>query len=119
VQPVNTDLSVWMFKLHSQPWVWLSQLKSSEQNALVESGQLVPAQVLWWSGEPLTDSLLKAIKPKIAIASASSVDPDTIAQLRRSKIQLYWTGRDGALQWKPNQGLTRTLNSTENEVPLL
>lgn len=119
VQPVNTDLSVWTFKLHNQPWLWLSHLKSSEQNALVESGQLTPAQVLWWTGEPLTDNLLKAIKPKIAIASAVSVDPNTIAQLQRRKIQLYWTGRDGALQWKPNQGLTRTLESTENEVPLL
>lgn len=119
VQPVSTDLSVWTFKLHNQPWIWLSHLKSSEQNALVESGQLAPAQVLWWTGEPLTDSLLKAIKPKVAIASAASVAPDTIAQFQRSKIQLYWTGRDGALQWKPNQGLTRTLESTENEVPLL
>nr|WP_290223996.1 ComEC/Rec2 family competence protein [Trichocoleus desertorum] len=119
VQPISTDLSVWEFKLHNQPWIWLSHLKSSEQNALVESGQLTSAQVLWWTGEPLTDNLLKAIKPKIAIASAASVDPNTIAQLQRRKIQLYWTGRDGALQWKPDQGLTRTLESTENEVPLL
>ncbi|MBD2121283.1 ComEC/Rec2 family competence protein [Trichocoleus sp. FACHB-262] len=119
VQPVSTDLAVWAFKLYDQPWIWLSHLKSSEQNALVESGQLAPAQVLWWTGEPLTNSLLKAIKPQIAIASATSIDPDTLAQLRRNKIEVYWTGRDGALQWQPNQGLTRTLESTENEVPLL
>ncbi|WP_199295902.1 ComEC/Rec2 family competence protein [Trichocoleus sp. FACHB-591] len=119
VQPVSTDLAVWVFKLYDQPWIWLSHLKSSEQNALVESGQLAPAQVLWWTGEPLTNSLLKVIKPQIAIASAASIDPDTLAQLRRNKIEVYWTGRDGALQWQPNQGLTRTLESTENEVPLL
>lgn len=119
VQPVSTDLSVWTFKLHNQPWIWMSHLRSSEQNALVESGKLVPTQVLWWTGEPLTDSLLKALKPKIAIASAASVDPDAIAQFQQRKIQLYWTGRDGALQWKPDQGFTRTVESTENEVPLL
>ncbi|HEY9807493.1 MAG TPA: ComEC/Rec2 family competence protein, partial [Candidatus Obscuribacterales bacterium] len=119
VHPINTDLSVWAFKLRNQSWMWLSHLKSSEQNALVESGQIKPAQVLWWTGEPLTESLLKAIKPKVAIASAASLDPDTVAQFRHSKIQLYWTGRDGALQWKPDQGLTRTIESTENEVPLL
>lgn len=119
VQPVSPNLSVWRFKLHNQQWLWLSHLNSSEQKALVESGQLAPAQVLWWAGEPLSDNLLKAVKPQIAIASTASVDPDTVAQFRRSKIQLYWTGRDGALQWKPHQGFTRTLESTENEVPLL
>ncbi|HEY9749968.1 MAG TPA: ComEC/Rec2 family competence protein [Allocoleopsis sp.] len=119
VQPVSTDLSVWTFKLHNQPWIWMSHLRSSEQNALAESGKLVPTQVLWWTGEPLTDSLLKALKPKIAIASAALVDPEMIAQFQQRKIQLYWTGRDGALQWKPDQGFTRTVESTENEVPLL
>ena len=101
------------------PWL---QLKIENHTWLLASNQLVePAmiadlqptpQVLLLSGQ-VKAKWLEAIKPEAAIAIANTVDPDTQQQLRRNQIQLYWTGRDGAIQWTPKGGLKTVLNVIE------
>ena len=102
------------------PWL---QLKIEDHTWLLASNQLVePAiiadlqpttpQVLLLSGQ-VKAKWLEAIKPEAAIAIANTVDPDTQQQLRRNQIQLYWTGRDGAIQWTPKGGLKTVLNVIE------
>jgi competence protein ComEC len=60
--------------------------------------------------------LLAAVGPKVAIASADEIDPETAAQLHQSKTQIFWTGRDGALQWTPAAGFKTTLENEENQT---
>lgn len=116
LQVLNTSPTVWKFRLQNQDWLWLNHLKSREQNTLAGSGRLSPTPILWWTGEPLAGNLLQVVKPHVAIASATSIDPDTLTQLKQRKVQVYWTGRDGAVQWTPNQGFTATQESEENEA---
>lgn len=116
LQVLNTSPTVWKLRLQNQDWLWLNHLKSREQNTLAGSGRLSPTPILWWTGEPLAGNLLQVVKPRVAIASATSIDPETLTQLRQRKVQVYWTGRDGAVQWTPNQGFTATQESEENEA---
>ena len=118
LQLLNTSPTVWKFRLQNQDWLWLNHLKSREQNTLAGSGRLSPTPILWWTGEPLAGNLLQVVKPRVAIASATSIDPDTLTQLKQRKIQVYWTGRDGAVQWTPSRGFTVTQQSGENEASL-
>jgi competence protein ComEC len=103
----------------SRTWLLLGEIAPSEQKKLVATGTLKPAQVLWWSGKPLTAELLAAVRPKVAIASADEIDSSTAAQLHQSKTQIFWTGRDGALQWTPAAGFKTTLESQENQTSFL
>jgi competence protein ComEC len=58
--------------------------------------------MLLWSGGNLLPEILQAIRPTVAIASANSMTDETISQIYGIKIRLYWTGKDGSIQWTPN-----------------
>ena len=119
VKLLDADLPVLQLQIQGQNWLLLGNLPPDQQKQLATKIGLSNLQVLAWSGERLTDDLLKVLKPSVAIASSSSVDPDTVTALRRNKTQLFWTNRDGAIQWSPKGGFEATLELTENEASLL
>ncbi len=119
VKLIDADLPALQLQIQGQNWLLLGNLQPDQQNQLATKTRLSNLQVLAWSGERLTDDLLKVLKPSVAIASSSSVDPDTVTALRRNKTQLFWTNRDGAIQWSPKGGFETTLELTENEASLL
>ncbi|GET41632.1 ComEC/Rec2 family competence protein [Microseira wollei] len=119
VKLLDADLPVLQLQIQGQNWLLLGNLQPDQQKQLATKIGLSNLQVLAWSGERLTDDLLKVLKPSVAIASSSSVDPDTVTALRRNKTQLFWTNRDGAIQWSPKGGFEATLELTENEASLL
>ncbi|MBE9092537.1 ComEC/Rec2 family competence protein [Tychonema sp. LEGE 07203] len=103
----------------SRTWLIVGEMTPETQKKLAATGTLKPARVLWWSGTALTAELLDAVTPQVAIASADEIDPETAAKLHQSKTQIFWTGRDGALQWTPGTGFKTTLESEENETSFL
>ncbi len=119
LQFVNAEIPVVELLVGEQTWLMLGEIAPEAQKKLVATGTLKPAQVLWWSGTTLTPELLTAVGPKVAIASADEIDPETAAQLQKSKTQIFWTGRDGALLWTPAGGFKTTLESEENQTSLL
>lgn len=119
VKLLDTELPVLQFQIQGQNWLLLGSLQPDQQKQLTTKTGLSNLQVLAWSGERLTEDLLKVLKPTVAIASSTAVDPDTVTALRRNKTQLFWTNRDGAIQWSPKGGFETTLELTENEASLL
>jgi competence protein ComEC len=127
LQLVNAEIPVVELLVGDSPrdsfaartWLILGEMTPEAQKKLAATGTFKPAQVLWWSGKTLTAELLSAVGPKVAIASANEIDPETAAQLRQSKTQIFWTGRDGALQWTPAAGFKTTLESEENQTSFL
>ncbi|HEY9611310.1 ComEC/Rec2 family competence protein [Allocoleopsis sp.] len=119
IELINVDPPVLQFQLRYQSWLLLGEMKSEAQQQLIKSRNIPPVQVLWWSGESLAPDLLKALQPKVAIASSKTVDLDTAKLLQRAKIPLYWTGRDGAIEWTPQQGFETTIEATNKDAPLL
>ncbi|MEG4347230.1 ComEC/Rec2 family competence protein [Microcoleus sp. A003_D6] len=120
LQLVNAEIPVVELLVGDRTWSILGEMTPEAQNMLSKrlaaTGTLKPAQVLLWSGKSLTAELLGAVRPQVAIASADEIDPETAAQLRQSKTQIFWTGRDGALQWTPAGGFKTTLESEENQT---
>ncbi|MEG4580518.1 ComEC/Rec2 family competence protein [Microcoleus sp. MON1_C5] len=119
LQLVNAEIPVVEFLVGNRTWLLVGDMTPEAQKKLAATGTLKPAQVLWWSGKALTAELLGAVGPQVAIASADEIDPETAAQLRQSKTQIFWTGRDGALQWTPAGGFKTTLESEENQTSFL
>ncbi|MEG4335271.1 ComEC/Rec2 family competence protein [Microcoleus sp. AT9_A2] len=119
LQLVNAEIPVVEFLVGNRTWLLVGEMTPEAQKKLAATGTLKPAQVLWWSGKALTAELLSAVGPQVAIASADEIDPETAAQLRQSKTQIFWTGRDGALQWTPAGGFKTTLESEENQTSFL
>jgi competence protein ComEC len=119
LQFVNAEIPVVELLVGDRTWLLLGEMTPEAQKKLAATGTLKPAQVLWWSGKALTAELLGAVGPQVAIASADEIDPETAAQLRQTKTQIFWTGRDGALQWTPSGGFKTTLESEENQTSFL
>ncbi|MEZ2240509.1 ComEC/Rec2 family competence protein [Microcoleus sp.] len=119
LQFVNAEIPVVELLVGGRTWLLLGEIAPEAQKKLVATGSLKPAQVLWWSGKTLTPELLTAIGPKVAIATADEIDPETAAQLQKTKTQIFWTGRDGALLWTPAGGFKTTLESQENQTSVL
>lgn len=119
LQLVNAEIPVVELLVRNRTWLLVGEMTPEAQKKLAATGTLKPAQVLWWSGKTLTAELLSAVGPQVAIASANEIDPETAAQLRQSKTQIFWTGRDGALQWTPAAGFKTTLESEENQTSFL
>ena len=106
-------------QIQDRTWLLLNNLKFDEQKKLALNENLPRAQVLWWSGKALVTDLLKAIKSEVAIASSATVDSDTLSKLRKAKTQVFWTGRDGAIQWTPSGKFEATIEAKENNDFLL
>jgi competence protein ComEC len=119
LQLISTEPMALQLQVQNQRWLLLDDLQPGQQKELVKANRLPEVQVLWWTGKPLDPGLLAILRPKVAIASANAIDPNTEAQLRRDQTQLYWTGRDGALQWTPDEGFKTTLTANDNEAPAL
>lgn len=119
IEVINFDPLVLQLQIRYESWLLLGEMKLEVQQQLVKNRSLPSVNVLCWSGEQLSPDLLKALQPKIAIASSKIVDLDTAKLLQKSQIPIYWTGRDGAIQWTPQDGFETTLEANNKDVPLL
>jgi competence protein ComEC len=119
IELINAKPPILRLQIRQQNWLLLGEIKPDDQKQLLKTDRLPPSQVLWWSGELLTSELLEAVKPKVAIASSNTVDSEAAQLLRKLKIPLYWTGRDGAVQWTPNSGFETTLEAINSDASLL
>ncbi len=119
IELIKAEPAVLQLKIGNQTWLLMGETKPDVQKQLARANNLSRVQVLCWSGERLTPEFLEAVQPKVAIASSNTVDLDAAQLLRNAKIPLYWTGRDGAIQWTPNAGFETTLEALPNDAPLL
>ncbi|MEE3718081.1 ComEC/Rec2 family competence protein [Tumidithrix elongata RA019] len=74
--------------------------------------------ILFWGGGKLMPEILQAIRPTVAIASANSVVDETVSQIYGIKIRLYWTGKDGAVQWTPENEIQTLKDQQDSRSPI-
>ncbi len=75
---------------------------------LLENSSYTP-NVLLWTTRSLDPQWLEILKPQVAIAATNGIKDITKEQLERQGIQLYWTKRDGGIQWSPKNSFQTTL----------
>jgi competence protein ComEC len=96
IHPLGKPLSALLLQIQDQSWLIVLKNQTNNLDRLVLPKKI---SVLLWSGKSLKPDWLERVKPQVSIAVASSVSPKLRQQLQQDKIQLYWTGRDGAIQW--------------------
>ncbi|MBE9140545.1 ComEC/Rec2 family competence protein [Nodosilinea sp. LEGE 07088] len=100
--------------LGRRSWLLWPQLSLDRQLPWLQAHPGLQSEVLWWHGEALSDAAIAAISPKVAIASARDIDPDTAARLQQRGIQVFCTERDGAIIWTPRQGYRAYLQTNHH-----
>jgi competence protein ComEC len=85
----------------SQKWLVIGNDTGDLTQSAIDLEQLTPSSTLYWSGGRLTERSIAKIHPQVAIAATANPDPDTVKLLEKSQVRVYYTGRDGAIQWTP------------------
>ncbi|PZV03235.1 MAG: competence protein [Leptolyngbya sp.] len=105
--------------LNRQNWLLLPKLSPAQQMPWVAAHPGLQSEVLWWHGEALAEEVIAAIGPKVAIASAPTIDPATEEKLKQRGIQVFCTERDGAITWNPRQGYRAYLADRPHPIAAL
>ncbi len=117
IKLLNAVPPIIKLQIRDQVWLVLPDLTPEEQKQVaISEGLPRRPQVLWWSGGKLTADLIKAMEPGVAIASSFTVDPEALSNLQKTNTKLYWTGRDGAIQWTPADQFEPTLEVTDSNT---
>jgi len=121
IQILNQSPDVIKIKTGELSWLLLDNADPKAQQAIVAKKELLPqlsANILWWTGGQIEPEILQAINPKIAIASATSVVEATVNQLYEAKIRVFWTGRDGAIQWSSDKDFQTLRDQQDTRSPI-
>jgi competence protein ComEC len=121
IQLLNQSPDVLKIKTGELSWLLLPNADPKSQQAIATKKDLLPklsANILWWTGGQIEPAILKAINPKIAIASATSVVEAMVNQLYEAKIRVFWTGRDGAIQWTPDKDFHTLRDQQDTRSPI-
>ncbi|MEA5619556.1 ComEC/Rec2 family competence protein [Cronbergia sp. UHCC 0137] len=113
-QLVNDQLPILRLQIFGQNWLLVGNITSQQIAQLIKTGDLSRPQVLWCLPESLKDLVL-ALEPQIAITSAGDIDQNTLSEINKKQIKLFFTGRDGAIQWTPKDNFQPFIQSTENK----
>lgn len=119
VQLLDAEAPVLQFQIGEKNWLLMGETEPSEQTRLLTEGNFSKTEVLWWQGNRLNVEFLNVIRPSVAIASSNSIDPKTAQLLKEQNIQIFWTGRDGAIQWTPTGGFETTLEADKIDSSVL
>ncbi len=117
-QLINKELPILQLQILDQNWLLVGNIKSQEVQQLVKNGSLPRPQVLWCAPQSLKNLVL-ALQPKVAIASTANFDEKTLSELNKSQTKLFFTGRDGAIQWSPNREFEAFIEAPENQSSVL
>ncbi|MDF5709752.1 MAG: ComEC/Rec2 family competence protein [Nostoc sp. S4] len=117
-QLINNELPILKLQILDQNWLLVGNIKSQEVQQLVKNGSLPRPEVLWCDPQALKNLVL-ALQPKVAIASTSNFDENTLSELNKSKTKLFFTGRDGAIQWSPDREFEAFIEASENQASIL
>ncbi|MFM7437181.1 MAG: ComEC/Rec2 family competence protein, partial [Snowella sp.] len=111
IKLISAKPPVLQLQIQQKQWLLLTRGRLSE--TIPQLPTILTPQVLLWSGKQLDREWLKAITPEVAIAVSRYVDAPTRQELETAGIKLYWTGRDGAIQWTPPSKFEKTLGDSE------
>jgi competence protein ComEC len=86
----------------NQKWLAIGSDTGDLTQSAIDLEHLAPANTLYWSGGRLTARSIAKISPQVAIAATSNPDPETVKLLEKNQVRVYYTSRDGAIQWTPS-----------------
>lgn len=121
VQLLNQSPNILKIKTGELSWLLLANIDQKAQQVIISQKDLLPklsANILWWTGGQIDPKILAAISPKIAIASATSVVEEIVNQFYDAKIRVFWTGRDGAIQWTPDKDFHTLRDQQDSRSPI-
>jgi len=100
------------FRVDQDTWLMVAG-NSQGLSSWLQTVQVAQPQVLWWSTQ-LEPAVIQQLSPQTLILTTPTVDPQALMELQQDIPQVYWTPRDGAVQWTRDRGFETTSPTSEN-----
>jgi competence protein ComEC len=122
-QPTTLELQI-----GPQRWLLVDGSTETDFTAWLTTVRLPPIQVLWWRGQPISPKLVAQLHPETLIFSGKRMSEGAIpsalgaiaqqesAPLEQIVPNVFWTQRDGTIQWTSHQRFRGTVNPGENNL---
>jgi competence protein ComEC len=110
-QPTTLELQI-----GPQRWLLVDGTTEADFTAWLTTVQMPPIQVLWWRGQPISSQLVERLHPETLILSGKRMNEMAIAPLEQVVLRVFWTERDGTIQWTSQQRFSGTINPGENNI---
>jgi competence protein ComEC len=105
VEYTFTKPDILTLQVQNQTWLWLNGVPALKRQVDL-SRRIVPAQVIGWSGKPISPELLSRLHPQVAILYGPSIDPATEQWMQQHQVKIHMLREMGALQWNVQRGFT-------------
>jgi competence protein ComEC len=110
----RTRPAILELEIGTQRWLLVDGTNETDFAAWLTTAHLPPIRVLWWTGGELSPELLAQLQPKVLLCSGRRMTDERIMALKNTVPNLFWTERDGTIQWTPQGGFQVTVNPGEN-----
>jgi competence protein ComEC len=117
-QLTNDKLPILQLQIQGQNWMLVGSRDAEELRQFSKTAKSLRPQVLWCDSESLQE-LVSILQPQVAITNNPNLDEKTLSELNQNKTKLFFTGRDGAIQWTPNGQFESFVQAGENKNSVL
>jgi competence protein ComEC len=118
VELINEQLPMLKMQIQGKSWLLVGNLKPTELKKIINSGAIPSSQVLWCPPQILKE-LVTTLQPEVAITTTADINPKIVSEIAGTKTRLLFTGRDGAIQWKPGGEFETFIQTMENKTSAL
>lgn len=117
-QLIDKDIPILQMQIRGQLWLFLGNQNPGKLDKLIKTKKLPRPQVLWYAGKSLR-KLLAELAPQFAIAGNTRFSSRDLSAISKMETQVFFSSRDGAIQWTPEGKFEAFIQDTENRTSVL
>ncbi len=107
------------FQLNNLTGLMINNANETGLSTWLEDAKLPKIQMIWITSSQWNNDIVNSLQPDVVILSNPGVKEEAIASLEAKNRTVYWTQRDGAIQWEGKRGFSHVLSPSESKSPLL
>ncbi|MCM1985164.1 ComEC/Rec2 family competence protein [Lyngbya confervoides] len=122
VKILRNDPPLVQFRLAQLTGVMMSESQEAGLATWLQDQEMPPIQLLWITGARWDLEAIAAMGPEVILVSNQQADPEAVEQLKsqvKQAKQVFWTQRDGAIQWRPRSGFQLAIPPNDTSHLLL
>ncbi len=117
-QLIDKDIPILQMQIRGQFWLFVGNQNPAKLDKLIKTKELPRPQVLWYAGKSLK-KLLSALEPQVAIAGNNRLNSRNLSAISKMKTQVFFSSKDGAVQWTPEGEFESFIQDNENRTSIL
>lgn len=119
VKVLRSSPPLLLFTLQNMHGLMITDRNTESLSPWLTEQPLPKIQLLWLTGDQWDINTLARLQPETIVVSNARVSPEAVQALKDIAKTVYWSDRDGAVQWEAKTGFRLALPLGDNQPKLL